>query len=100
MFRTTRAFLVVAVPLAAAGCAQPPQAQIDAANAAMQKATAAGAADYAPEALAAASDAQAKLDAEVKAQSGSFALMRSYGETTKLAAAASEAPRPAKYSSM
>jgi hypothetical protein len=91
MFRTARVFLVVAVALVAAGCAQPPQVQIDGANAAIEKATAAGAAEYAPDALAAARDAQAKLEAEVKAQSGSFALMRSYGEATKLAAAATEA---------
>jgi hypothetical protein len=77
MFRTARVFLVVAVALVAIGCAQPPQVQIDGANAAIEKATAAGAAEYAPEALAAARDAQAKLEAELKAQSGSFALMRS-----------------------
>jgi trimeric autotransporter adhesin len=91
MFRNTRTFLLVAVALVAVGCAQPPQAQIDAATAAITKATAAGAEEYAPETLAAARDAQAKLDAEVKAQAGSFFLTRSYGEATTLAAAAAEA---------
>ena len=90
MHRTSLKVFVVAVALAAAGCAQPPQAQIDAAKASLDKATAAQATEYAPDAYAAARDAQAKLDAELTAQSGKFALVRSYGEATKLAAAVVE----------
>jgi colicin import membrane protein len=91
MFKTTRNVFIVAVALVAAGCAQPPQAQIDAAKAALDKATAAQAVEYAPESYAAARDAQAKLDAELTAQSGKFALTRSYGEATTLATAAVDA---------
>jgi hypothetical protein len=91
MFRTTRNVFIVAVALVAAGCAQPPQAQIDAAKASLDKAAAAQAAEYAPEAFAAVRDAQAKLDAELTAQSGKFALTRSYDEATKLATAVVDA---------
>lgn len=91
MFRSPRVFVVTAVTLATVACAKPPQPQIDAANAAVSKASAAEASEYAPEAFGAARDAQTKLDAELKAQEGKFALTRSYEEATKLAAAATEA---------
>ena len=66
------------ITLATVACATPPQAQVDAANAALTKATAAGATEYAPEAYRAAQDAQAKLDAELKTQADKFAFMRAY----------------------
>ncbi len=91
MFRNTHMFVVVALTVATAACAKPPQAQVDAVNAALNNATGAGASEYAPEAYSAARDAQAKLDAELKAQEGKFALTRSYAEATKLATAAAEA---------
>jgi hypothetical protein len=91
MFRHSRVFVLAAATVATVACAKPPQPQIDAANAAVSKATAAEASEYAPEAFSAARDAQAKLDAELKAQEGKFALTRSYGDATKLAAAAAEA---------
>jgi hypothetical protein len=91
MFRKTQMVIVAALTLATAACAKPPQAQIDAVNAALTNATGAGASEYAPESYSAARDAQAKLDAELKAQEGKFALTRSYTEATKLATAAAEA---------
>jgi hypothetical protein len=91
MFRISRVFLVAAAAVATVACAKPPQPQIDAATAAVSKATAAEAREYAPETFGAARDAQAKLDAELKAQEGKFALTRSYDQAAKLAAAATEA---------
>lgn len=85
----------VALAVMSAACAKPPQAQIDAANAALTNATGAGASEYAPEAYSAARDAQAKLDAELKAQEGKFALTRSYTEVTTLVTAATEAAEKA-----
>lgn len=79
-----------------AGCAQPPSAEIDAASAAVQGAMSAGGSEYAASAMQAAQDAQAQLQAELKAQEGRFALMRSYGEAAKLAAAAQQAGEAAQ----
>ena len=92
MVSVIRRFLVVAVvALVAIGCAQPPQAELEAALGSIEKAAAAGAEEYAAEAYAAARDAQTKLEAELKVQNEAFALTRSYGESLKLAAAATEA---------
>ncbi len=91
MFKNTHLFVVIIVSLATVACAKPPQAQVDAANAAVTKATAAGATEYAPEAYRAAQDAQAKLDAELKTQADKFAFTRSYEEATRLAQAATAA---------
>src|SRR5579864_2671118 len=65
MIRNTHLLVVAMITLASVACATPPQAQVDAANAALTKATAAGATEYAPEAYRAAQDARAKLDAEL-----------------------------------
>jgi hypothetical protein len=78
---------VLVMGLAAAGCASPPQADIDAAKAALNKASAAGAAEYAADSLKAAQDAQTALDAELKAQADKFALFRSYTKAAELAKA-------------
>jgi hypothetical protein len=91
MFRHPRVLVVAAATFATVACAKPPQPQIDAANTAVNKAIAAEASEYASEALSAARDAQAKLDAELKAQESKFALTRSYTEATKLAGIATEA---------
>jgi len=63
--RTTVRFLAVALALAitAAGCGAPPTADIDAAKAAVDKAVADGGGQYAAEAVKAAQDARAALDA-------------------------------------
>ncbi len=74
--------------LVLAGCAEPPALEIDQARAAVSGAETAQAAQYAPDALRAARDAQAQLDAELKAQEERFALMRSYDKAKELAAAA------------
>jgi hypothetical protein len=43
MFRNTHLFVIAMITLASVACATPPQAQVDRANAALTKATAAGA---------------------------------------------------------
>ena len=91
MFRNIRLLVVAVITLASVACAKPPQAQADAANAAVTKATGAGAPEFAPEAYSAAQDARAKLDAELKTQADKFALTRSYEEARRLAAAATAA---------
>jgi hypothetical protein len=72
---------------AAAGCAQVPQTEIDAAKASVDQANSAGAQDYAEESYRAVQDAQTALDAEVAAQADKFSLTRSYTRTTELATA-------------
>lgn len=67
-----------------AGCAKPPQQAIDGANASIESAKQAGAADYAPDSLRAVDDAKAALDAELKVQQDKFALFRSYKKTDEL----------------
>ncbi len=74
-----------------AGCAKPPQAEIDAANAALQSAKAAEAAEYAPASLREAESAVAAMNAEVEAQAKKFALTRSYKQAATLAANAKAA---------
>ena len=84
-------FLAVALGLAIAlaGCASPPTTDVDAAKAAVDKAAADRASQYAPESLKAAQDASAALDAELKAQEGNW--LKSYDKTKELAAAAKAA---------
>jgi len=77
-------FLGLAV--VASGCASPPKADVDAAKAAVEQSTAAGAGQYAPESMKAAQDAQAALDAELKAQQGKW-VGASYGKAKELAVA-------------
>jgi len=88
--------LAVGLAVAAAGCAAPPQAAIDAVKAAADKAATAGAAEYAADSLKAAQDAQAALDAEVKVQADKFTLFRSYTKATELAGAAKTAAEKAE----
>jgi TonB family protein len=71
------------------GCASPPTADVDAAKAALDRAAADGAGQYAAESLKAAQDARAALDAELKAQEGKW--FKSYDKTKELAAAAKTA---------
>jgi protein TonB len=89
--RTTVRVLAITVALAitAAGCAAPPTADIDAAKAAVDKAVADGGGRYAAEAVKAAEDAWAALDAELKAQDGAW--VKSYDKARELAAAAKAA---------
>jgi hypothetical protein len=74
--------------LMSVACAKEPTDAIGAAKASLEAAKTAGAADYAPAALASAETSAAALDAELKAQSEKFALTRSYAKANELAAAA------------
>jgi TonB family protein len=71
------------------GCASPPNADVDAAKAAIDKAATDSAGQYAAESLKAAQEAQAAVDAELKAQEGKW--FKSYDRTRELAAAAKAA---------
>jgi hypothetical protein len=82
------AMLLVGFGVVAAGCASPPQADIDAAKAALQQATSAGASEYAADSLKAAQDANAALEAELKVQQDKFSMFRSYSKAAELATAA------------
>jgi len=81
--------IALAVAITAAGCGAPPAADIDAAKAAVDKAVTDGAGQYAAESIKAAQDAQAALDAELKAQEGKW--FKSYDKAKELAAAAKAA---------
>ena len=89
--RSNVRFLAVALGLAIAltGCASPPTADVDAAKAAVDKAAADRASQYAPDSLKAAQDARAALDAELKAQEGKW--FKAYDKTKELAVAAKAA---------
>jgi TonB family protein len=89
--RATVALRAIALGLAiiVVGCASPPSADVDAAKAAIDKAAADHADQYAPDSLKAAQDARAALDAELKAQEGKW--FKSYDKTKELAAAAKAA---------
>jgi colicin import membrane protein len=76
------------VALMSVACAKEPTDTVGAAKASLEAAKTAGAADYAPAALASAETSAAALDAELKAQSEKFALTRSYTKATELAATA------------
>ena len=87
---TARLWTVVfCVAMAVTGCASPPTTTLDAARAAVESAVSSGAGQYAAESLKAAQDAQAALDAELKAQDANW--FKSYDKTTELAAAAKSA---------
>ncbi len=83
--RTWVIALGLGLALTVAGCGAPPTADLDAAKAAVDKAVSAGAGEYAADSLRAAQDAQATLDAEVKAQDGKW--FKSYDKAKELATA-------------
>jgi hypothetical protein len=85
--------LILGSVISLVGCAAPPTAQIDAAKAALEKATAADAANYAPDSLKAAQDAGAALDAEMAVQNGRF--LKSWIKVNDLATVAEKAGRDA-----
>lgn len=84
-------FLAIALGLAitVTGCASPPNADVDAAQASLDRAATDRAGQYAAESLKAAQDARAALDAELKAQEGKW--FKSYEKTKELAVAAKTA---------
>ena len=77
--------LFLGLAILVVGCASPPKAVIDGARATLDQAVADGADQYAAESLKGAQDAQAALDAELKAQEGKW--FASYAKATELAAA-------------
>jgi hypothetical protein len=76
---------VAVLLLTVAGCAQPPNEEITGARTALEQAKSADVTDYAPESLATARDAEAALDAEIRAQEEKMSILRSYDKTTELA---------------
>lgn len=88
-------FLFVAI-VGLMACAKPPQAEIDAVNAALDEAKNAEAEIYAPDSLKAAQDAISAMQAELDVQNGKFALFRSYEKAKELANAAKDAAVKAK----
>jgi len=84
-FRT----IALGLALTAMGCASPPNADVDAAKASLDKAATARADQYAAESLKAAQDARAALDVELKAQESKW--FKSYDKTKGLAVAAKAA---------
>lgn len=78
--------MALGLAVVVAGCASPPSADIDAAKAAVEKAAATQAGQYAPDSLKAAQEALAALDAELKVQEGKW--FGSYEKAATLAAAA------------
>jgi TonB family protein len=89
--RVIVSFRAIALGLAitVTGCASPPNADVDAAKAALDRAATDRAGQYAAESLKAAQDARAALDTELKAQEGKW--FKSYDKTKELAAAAKAA---------
>jgi len=84
-------FQTIALGLAitVTACASPPNADVDAAKAALDRAVTDRAGQYAAESLKVAQDARAALDAELKAQEGKW--VKSYDKTKELAVAAKAA---------
>jgi hypothetical protein len=75
--------LVLGLAVTVVGCGSPPTADIDAAKAAIANAASTGASQYAADALKAAEEAQAALDAELKAQEGK--MFKSFDKAKQLA---------------
>jgi TonB family protein len=81
--------IALGLAITVTGCASPPNADVEAAKAAVDRAATDRAGQYAAESLKAAQDAQAALDAELKAQSDSW--FKSYDKSKELAATAKAA---------
>lgn len=84
MHRIRTTFVLVSA-LALAGCASEPVEDVRAADSALEEARRLDAVTYAADEWQAASDARARLDAELAAQEDRFALFRSYGQARNLA---------------
>jgi len=89
--KATRISWAVALALVLAGCAQVPQADVDAAKHALDEARQAQAAEYAPQSWTAAQDAESKLQAELDAQGQRWSALRSYTVASQLAATTKQA---------
>src|SRR5437879_12805131 len=75
--------LLLCLAIGAAGCASPPSGDVELAKITMDKAVAAGAENFAVDSLKGARQAQAALDAELKAQHGKW--LKSYDRAQDLA---------------
>lgn len=83
--KATRIGWIAALGLVLAACSQMPTVDVDAAKHALEEARNAQAAEYAPQAWTAAQDADAKLEAELDAQSQRWSALRSYTVARQLA---------------
>lgn len=81
--------MALTLAIVATGCASRPNAEADAAKAAVDEAVSQDAARYASASLQSAQDARAALDAELKAQDGKW--VKSYDKARELAVAAKAA---------
>jgi TonB family protein len=81
--------VVLGLAIFVTGCGAPPNADVDAAKTAVDKAATEGADRYAPESLKSAQTARAALDAELSAQQGKW--VKSYDKAKELAVAAKAA---------
>ncbi len=77
-------FLTVAVMLTLVGCSKPPEAEMQAANAAFDAARGAEAEAYVPDVYRAAMDTLNAAMAMKQEQDGKFALFRSYGKSKEV----------------
>ncbi len=84
--RLTLSALVLGLAVFVAGCAEPPTARVDAAKQDLSS-LAAEAATYAPSAYSAAEGAVGQLDAELRTQEETFALLRDYERALELVGA-------------
>jgi TonB family protein len=80
-----RFVIALSIATTVTACASPPDAEVNAGRAALDRAASEGADKYAPEALKAARDAQASVDAELEVQEGKW--FKSYDRTRELAVA-------------
>ena len=85
MSQRTVVSVLVAGALVAAGCAQPPTPEIDAAKSALETARTAEAPEYAFDEWTAAEEAQTLLFDELTTQESKFAPLRNYDAATRLA---------------
>jgi len=83
--KATRIGWIGVLGLVLAACSQVPTVDVDAAKHALDEARTAQAAEYAPQAWTAAQDADAKLEAELDAQSQRWSALRSYTVARQLA---------------
>ncbi len=82
--------LLIAVIAMLGGCSKEPVLAIQDAEASLSKLQAAGAAEYAPQALSDAQNAMATMKAEVEAQKGKFVLFRSFKNAEAMALTAKQ----------
>ena len=85
----TRARAILSVTVLVSGCGSPPQPEINAANAALEKARSSQATQYAGGAMREAETSKAALDTELKAQEQKW--VKSYDRARELAAATTAA---------